>query len=146
MRFKVAIVLAVLCLGSGPAFAGVYTDDLSRCLVESSTQEDKTVLVHWVVAAITQHPSVSLLGRATESDIDTANAAAGALFMKLLTDVCADKSKKAIKYEGVAAIQTSFGVLGQVAAAELFGDPAVQKVMAGLAKHLDAKKLESLNE
>ena len=54
--------------------------------------------------------------------------------MRLLTDTCLDKSKKAIKYEGAAAIQASLAVLGQVAAADLFADPAVKKVTAGLSK------------
>jgi hypothetical protein len=66
--------------------------------------------------------------------------------MRLLTDSCAEKSKKAIKYEGAAAIQTSLMVLGQVAAADLFADPNVKKGMAGLGKYMDEKKLQALKD
>ena len=146
MRWKKHFLSALLCGSVAPVMAGVYTDDLSRCLVESTSKSDKATLVQWVVVAISQHPSVSALSKATDSDVEKANAAAGALFMQLLTDTCVEKSRKALKYEGAAAIQAAFAVLGQVATTDLFTDPNVQKVMAGLDKHLDTKKLEALKE
>jgi hypothetical protein len=141
------IVLAVLVASHAmPSWAGLYTDDLSRCLVEGTSKADKTVLVQWVVLAISQHPAVTTLSKGTDADIDQANAAVGELLMRLLTDTCRDKSKLAIRYEGAGAIQTAFGTLGQVATADLFSDPSVQKVMAGLATHLDEAKLKTLVE
>jgi hypothetical protein len=128
-----------------PARAGVYADDLSRCLVESSTQQDRNVLVKWVFVALAQHPAIASLSKATPADIEKSNAAAAELFTRLLTDTCADKSKKAIKYEGVAAIQGAFGVFGQVATSDLFSNPQVQAVLSGLEKHVDKKKMESLS-
>lgn len=127
-----------------PARAGVYADDLSRCLVESSTPQDRNVLVQWVFVALSQHPAIASLSKATPADIEKSNIAAGELFTRLLTDTCGDKSRKAIKYEGVAAIQGAFGVFGQVATSDLFSNPQVQAVLSGLQKHVDNKKLESL--
>jgi hypothetical protein len=40
----------------------------------------------------------------------------------------------------------SFQVLGQVAGAELFQSPEVARVMAGLEKHVDKKKLDALGK
>jgi hypothetical protein len=37
-------------------------------------------------------------------------------------------------------------VLGQVAAADLFADSSVKKVMAGLGKYVDEKKLQALKD
>jgi len=142
----VAIIMAVGAAGAVPATAGMYTDDLSRCLVESSTREDRTTLVQWVFAAISQNPALSAMSKTTDADIEKANAAVGALFMRLLTDVCADKAKKAIKYEGAVAIQGAFEILGKVATSDLFSDPKVQAVMAELNKHVDNKKLEALKD
>lgn len=34
---------------AGPVEAGVYADDRSRCLVESTTQEDRFALVRWML-------------------------------------------------------------------------------------------------
>lgn len=73
-----------------------------------------------------------------------ANASTGALVMRLLTDSCKEKTKKALKYEGPATIQLSFQVLGQVAAGELFSSPEVQKAISGMQGHIDKTKLDEL--
>lgn len=48
-------------------------------------------------------------------------------------DVC----RHGKSYDGPATIQMSFQLLGQVAASELFADPAVGESMKGLAKYVD---------
>ena len=146
MRQTIAIAVLALCGGVSTAHAGLYTDDLSRCLVEASSKEDKATLVRWIFIALSQNAAISSLSTATEADIEKSNAAVGALFMRLLTDACVDKAKKAIRYEGAAAMQASFEVLGRVASSELFSDPKVSAVMAGLEKHVDNKKIEALKE
>jgi hypothetical protein len=131
---------------TSPTFAGVYADDLSKCLVEATTLEDRITLVRWIFTAVSAHPAVASMTSASPADVEKSNAKAGALFMRLLTETCLDVSKKAIKYEGPLAIQLSFQVLGQVATTEMFSHPDVAKVMAGLDKHVDAKKLEALKQ
>lgn len=144
MRKFAALLLVALCACASSAHAGLYTDDMSRCLVESSTPEDKAALVRWIFVALSQNPAISSLSKATAEDIERSNAAVGALFMRLLTVACAEKTKKAIQYEGPAATQASFEVLGRVASAGLFADPKVQAVIAGIEKHVDRKKLDEL--
>jgi hypothetical protein len=146
MRWKLVLAATLLCGNAVPANAGLYTDDLSRCLVEKTSKEDRVTLVQWIFAAMSQNAAVATISKATPADVDKSNAAAGALIMRLLTDACVDKSKKAIKYEGQSAIQVSFAVLGQVATTDLIADPNVQKVLAGLGKYMDAKKLDALKD
>jgi hypothetical protein len=140
-----ASALCLLAAGS-PAMAGMYGDDLSRCLVEKTTLEDKTLLVQWIFVAMAQHPSVSAMTRIKPEDIERNNKQAAELLTRLLTETCMEQAKKAIKYEGGVAIQTSFQVFGQSAARELFADPNVTKVMTGLEQYVDAKKIEALAE
>jgi hypothetical protein len=129
---------------AGTASAGVYTDELSKCLVESTTTEDRTALVHWLFAAASVHPAISSLSTVKPADMDAANQTIGALFMRLLTDSCKEQAQKALRFEGPATIQLSFTVLGQVAGAELFSNPLVAKEMSGIEKFIDPAKLESL--
>jgi hypothetical protein len=75
---------------------------MARCLVSASSSEDKATLVRWIFMALAQNPAISSLTKATDADINKANAAVGALFMRLLTVDCVDKTKLAIKYEGGA--------------------------------------------
>lgn len=144
MRVLVFVVTSALFVAS-TANAGPYTDDLSKCLVESTSPEDRTALVRWMFAAMAQHPAVTPLASVSPEKVEESNAAIGKLFMRLLTRSCDDKAKKALQYEGSIAMNQSFTVLGQVAASEIFANPKVTEVMSGLDKYVDKKKLESLN-
>jgi len=145
MRLKLICVALLIYGVVPPALAGIYGDDLTRCLIERSSKSDHEALVQWLVVAILQHPTVAPLGKTTAADIDKANTAVGDLLMRLLTDACLDQTKKAIKYEPTA-IQAAFAVLGQVAAADIFADAHVKTVMSGVKDHIDNKKLEALKE
>jgi hypothetical protein len=131
---------------SGAASAGVYTDQLSKCLVDSTTTEDRTMLVKWLFTAASVHPAISSLSTVNAEDRDAANQVIADLFVKLLTESCRDMAKTALKFEGAVTIQQSFQVLGQVAGMELFANPQVAAVMADLDKHFDPAKLNALRD
>jgi hypothetical protein len=142
MRMKAFAAVALLI--SGAAHAGPYSDDLAKCLVSSTSKADRVALVRWMFAAAAAHPAVASIAKVSPKIMDEANAATGALFMRLLTESCKDKAQTALQYEGPATIQTSFTVLGQVAASELFSSPEVKQAMSGLEKNVDSKKLQEL--
>lgn len=144
MPARIAPMCLLPLLVTSSAWAGVYTDDLSKCLVENTSADDRTALVKWIFTAASSHPAIRSLSTATAADLDTANAATGALFTRLLTESCKPQAQKALRFEGPATIQLSFTVLGQVAGAELFSNPAVTQNMTGLEKYVDSKKLEAL--
>ena len=138
-------LLAVLALiASRPALAGIYTDDLARCLVENTSSADRATLVRWIFVALAHHPAVSSLTTLNPADVDDSNRDAGALFMRLVTESCAQPTRDAVRYEGPASIEQSFNTLGQVAGRDLMSHPDVGKVLAGLEAHLDKQKLEAL--
>ena len=138
-----SILLAILLSSSIVGYAGVYSDDLSKCLVESSTPNDKSILVKWMFTSMALHPDVKSMSLVTDVQRDSANQNAAEMFVRLMTETCLVQAKKAIKYEGPMAIQQGFTVFGQVAGQELFTDPSVAKSLAGLEKHLDGEKLSS---
>jgi len=142
-RVSVLVGLVGL-LSTTPSLAGLYTDDLSRCIVDATSPEDRTNLMKWIFTAMSQHPSVSSLSAVKPADMEVANKTIGQLFMRLLTESCAQKARDAIRIEGVGAVQTSFQVLGQVAASGLFSDPNVAKAMSSLDQYVDKAKLEAL--
>ncbi|HVF15656.1 MAG TPA: hypothetical protein VNA21_02060 [Steroidobacteraceae bacterium] len=131
-------------LAASSANAGVYGDDMSRCLVEKTTKEERISLVRWMFVAASAHPAVADIASVGADELDKSNMVLGELMTTLLTDRCKEQTKKAIKYEGPAAIQLGFQVLGQVAGSDLFASPEVAKGMAGLEKHVDKQKLEML--
>ena len=145
MRIRIAIASAVasatLCAVVGPAAAGPYSDTLARCLVKSTTPEDKSALVQWMFTTAALHPDVRRLSSASASDRTALNKRIARLFERLLTESCLAEAKEALKYEGPSTMETSFTVLGQVASRELLSHPAVAAGMAELNKNFDVEKL-----
>lgn len=136
-------VAALALLAFAPvAGAGPYGDDLSRCLVEKTTAQDRQELVRWIFGAVAAHPAVSSIVTVAEDQRTDSSRKAAGLFTRLLTEDCIQQTKAAVATEGEMTIQQSFQVLGQLAGKELFNDPAVEAVVAEMAQHLDDQKLE----
>ena len=147
MRRFLSIPLALFAITlPSAATAGPYADDLAKCLVSSTTENDRIQLVRWMFSAASLHPAVEPISSVTAADLDAANKTIADLVVKLLTDSCRAQTKDAIKYEGSATLETAFSVLGQVAGQELFTSPEVAAAMAGLEHHMDAEKLGELAE
>ena len=144
MKFKAKLAWICLLSCSAPSYAGPYGDDLAKCLVGATTQDDRIALVRWMFAAASAHPAVASISSVSAQEMQKSNETVGALFVKLLTESCKDKAKTALQYEGPATMQLSFQVLGQVAASELFSSPEVKQAMAGLQTYFKDKQLDEV--
>jgi len=139
LGFSLAMLAADRLSAGGP-----YTDDLSKCLVASTTQDDRALLVQWIFSMAALHPAVKSMANLSDADRDELNRRVAGMMQGLLTSSCVAETKKALKYEGTSTIEASFTVLGQVAGRELFADPSVAGGLSGLTKHFDEKKLKGL--
>jgi hypothetical protein len=139
---NLAAALAALC--GSPALAGPYADDLSKCLVRSTTVADKHALVKWMFATAALHPDVRSIASVSPEQRVEINKNLAALFERLLTVACRKETREALQFEGPSTMESSFQVLGQVAGRELFSDPQVASGMANTFKYIDAKKLQEL--
>jgi hypothetical protein len=143
MKFTVAVLLSLLAVAS-PAAAGPFNDKLAICLVKETSESDKTTLIRWIFAAMASHPSVKDLGNVSEAQGKKLNKDVSVLFFDLLSNRCGAETKDAVKYEGAAAISSSFEVLGKVAMQGLMEDAKVSEYMAGMGANLDPKAMEEL--
>ena len=125
---------------SSPAVAGLYTDDLGRCLVKSASPKDQSELMKWVFIAMALHPEVSPYATVTPEQRETANKAAAAMMERLVFVDCRKEAVEAMKYEGGSALESSFNVLGQVAMRGIMGNPAVSAGMSDFGKYFDMSK------
>jgi hypothetical protein len=142
-RFPLMLALVAY---AGFAHAGVYSDDMAKCLVASTSQKDKVALVRWIFANAALHPDVASISRVSSTERETLDRGAAALLEKLLTESCRKQTEDAIRYEGPMAFQLSFQVLGQVAMKELMSNKDVAAGFQGFAKYVDAKKIEALGK
>jgi hypothetical protein len=148
MRKAVILTTAVLftALSAPMAFAGPYTDDLSKCLVRSSSDTDKVILVKWIFALLTLNPAVKSLSSVTDDQRQALDKDGALLMQRLILTDCHDETVAALKNEGMEAAQSSFQVLGQVAGRSLFSDPAVQKGMQGFMQYIDQDKWSAISK
>jgi hypothetical protein len=144
----IGLVLAIALSGgvSGAARAGIYTDDLSKCLVKATSAADRTSFIVWIYELLSAHPAVSSLSKVTDADRAAANKAAAGLMQRLLLEDCRAQTVDAMKYEGSGALQQSFSVLGQVAMSGLTQDPAVAKNMMDMVGDIDMSKFQALGK
>jgi len=136
-----ALVVAAT-FGSTSLWAGPYADDLSKCLVKSTTAEDKSTLVQWMFAMSALHPDVKKLSVVTPTRRNELNKQFAEMLTTLLTDSCLKETREALDYEGPQTLVQGFTVLGQVAGRELFANADVAAGMGELEGMFDNKKLE----
>ena len=136
------LVVGSACL-CNPAHAGPFSDDLAKCLVSSTTVDDRTSLVRWFFAAASVHPAVEPLTAVTQKQLEASNKIMADLFTRLLTDACLAEARSALKFEGPTTIETSFQVLGEVAGKELFSHPSVATAVMGMTAYLDDETLKT---
>ena len=140
-----SVAVAILAFGAigaaSPASTNVYTDDLSRCLVEKTSKADQTFLIQWVFAAISAGPDVKTLSTVTPAQRTNYSLGVGKLMTRLLTVDCRAETVKAVKYDGPNSIQVAFELLGRVAMQGMMADPAVTAELAKLEKGADMNAL-----
>lgn len=116
-------------------------DALTKCLVESSSPEDKRVLVKWVFAVIAQHPDIASMTQIDAAQRVVIDRDAADVFEKLLAEQCASPLRAAVRQSGTDAIGRSFQALGTSAATDMLQNPQVMSSGAGLLKHLDMQRI-----
>ena len=135
------IMFALLFLGltavATPVAAGPYSDDLAKCLVKSTTDSDKNLLMKWMFAGASLHPEVKDIAPVTDAQRDALNRSTAAMVQRLLTVACRQELQVSVKYQGPIVLQNSFQVLGQVAGTGLFSHPSVSGFLSEFAKYLD---------
>lgn len=139
------IALSIGMLLASTAHAGVYSDDMGKCLVSATSQADKTDLVRWIFATAALHPEVASIASVSQEQRERMDRDIAALFERLVTEDCRNEAREAIRYEGVnTAFESSFALLGKVAMQELMTNPEVNAGFEGFTKHLDEQKFETL--
>lgn len=139
--WKALIVLGLLMLPP-MATAGEFADDLSDCLLNSTTEEDKLSLVRWMFTAMALHPGVADVADVSLSTREKANREMAELLVDLLSIRCFSETQLALQNEGTVALQASFNALGQIAATNLFSDPNVAAGLASLETYISAEDLQ----
>ncbi|BBB29390.1 hypothetical protein [Neptunomonas japonica] len=144
MRFIKGIMATSLILFSTVSYAGIFSDDLTRCLTEKTTSSDKTLIMKWMYAGMSKHPEISSSSTITDKQAQHLNQRTAELVVDLMTKRCTATAKKALKYEDKAAFVAAFQVLGKVAMKELMRNKEVNAHIGGIGKYISKEALETL--
>lgn len=130
MRKLFLAAASLACLTATPALAGVYGDELTKCVVTSSTDQDKLLFVKYIFSAMAEHPAVKPMANVGADTSAALDRDTSTLFNRLLFADCRKQMIDVIKYEGLGAVGPAFGALGEVAMRSLMSDPAVSAKIA----------------
>ena len=134
---------AALCVG-GQAQAGVYGDDLAKCLVKAASPADVSDFMVWLYSALSLEPVVKAYSSMTDAQRDAATKRAAELFQRMMVVDCRAETVAAVKYEGPSSLETGFRVFGEVAGRGLFGSPEVAASLQKMSSYVDKSKFEAL--
>jgi hypothetical protein len=138
-------VIAALALGlsvlAPPVQAGQAGDVLSRCLVDSATQDDRRALVRWIFSAISVHPDLKELSTVDAGKRDELELAAAAVFGRLLAQDCTAQAREAIVSEGTDGYSNAFKTLGELAMGGVVEQAEVTVGMTHLASRIDGQRV-----
>ena len=87
-----------------PASAGIYTDDLSKCVVRATTASDKQLLMKWMFSAFSSNLVIASLSKVAPGDHESFDKSMALIVERLLLSDCRKEAIDAIKYEGGSAI------------------------------------------
>jgi hypothetical protein len=128
--------LLLVCQAT-PAAAGIYADDLTRCLVSATSTEDRQGFVRWMFAAMAVHPNVAGMSNVTDEQRNDAQRETAAMLQRLVLTDCRSEATNAMRYEGEIVLQQSFEMVGRVAMQDMMSNPAVSAEFDRLGEFLD---------
>ena len=144
MKLGLMAIAAATLLSAGSAKAEVYADDLKRCMVASTSPEDRLAFVRWLFGATADHPAVSDFSNVTETHRQEATTTTARLIERLVLKDCRPQAILALRYEGFAAVEEAFGAVGEIAMGDLMADEGVAAELDKLGTETDEARWQAL--
>ncbi|MFW1858172.1 hypothetical protein [Acinetobacter defluvii] len=141
-RHTQSVLLACALLGTTQfAVAGQAVDQLSECLVKSTTAADKTTVLQWTFTALAQHPDLKAFSHVTPEQKTALDKSLAQTLQRILTEQCSTQAQAVIKAEGLQAVGDSFQELGSITGEEILKTPEIKQQLNGVLKYIDLNKL-----
>lgn len=141
-RIGCSALMATAVMGTTQvAMAGPTVDQLSNCLVKSTTAADKTTVLQWTFVVLSAHPELKKFSNVNEEQRTQLDKNLAQVLQRILVDQCASQTKAVIAAEGVQAVGDSFQELGQITGEEILENPEVESQLKGVLRYVDLNKL-----
>lgn len=137
---QAVLVLSVMLAGQA-VWAGQYVDQLSQCLVDATSEQDRSTVVQWMFVALSAHPDLKGFSNVTPEQKAQLDQKLAAVLQNTIADKCQAQTKAVIQNEGIQAVGQSFQALGQTTGKAILNDPAVNAQLRGTLRYIDLNKL-----
>lgn len=135
-------LMAIALMGTTQmAIAGPTVDQLSNCLVKSTTATDKKIVLQWTFVALSTHPDLKAYSNVTDVQKDQLDKNLAMVLQRILVEQCSSQTKAVIAAEGVQAVGDSFQELGRTTGEEILENPEVKSQLKGVLRYVDLNKL-----
>lgn len=137
-----SLLLAGALLGATQiVMAGPTVDQLSNCLVKSTTATDKKTVLQWTFVALSTHPDLKAYSNVTDVQKEQLDKNLATVLQRILVEQCSSQTKAVIAAEGVQAVGDSFQELGKITGEEILENPEVKSQLKGVLRYVDLNKL-----
>jgi hypothetical protein len=147
-KFTGKFIGAALCLAASlfanAASADAAADDFGKCLVDSTSADDRAMLAQMMFATMALNPSVRPLSAISDDQRDELAQKTADLIQKLEFTDCRAQAVAALKANGPTALRAAFTRLNAAAAGELLGDPAVRTGVQAYNAYVAKDKMADL--
>ena len=121
--------------------AGPAVDQLSDCLVKSTTAADKTTVLQWTYSALSTHPDLKGFSNVSAEQRTALDQKLAQVLQRVIVEQCSTQTKAVIQAEGIQAVGESFQALGRSAGEEIIKNPEVNNQLKGVVRYIDLNKL-----
>ena len=136
------VLLAATVLGATQmSMASTAVDQLSDCLVKSTTATDKTTVLQWTFVALSTHPDLKQFSQVTEDQKTILDKNVAQVLQRILVEQCPAQTKAVMQADGIQAVGESFQQLGQITGEEIIKNPEVKQQLNGLLRYVDLNKM-----
>jgi hypothetical protein len=136
-----ALLAVALCGAASLASAGPTVDQLSQCLVKSTTAADKTAVLQWTFVALSSHPELKVYSNVSTEQKTALDQKLAQTLQRILVEQCSTQTKAVIQAEGLQAVGDSFQELGSITGEEILKTPEVKDQLKGVVRYIDLNKL-----
>ncbi|QXR06772.1 hypothetical protein J7649_06680 [Acinetobacter lwoffii] len=140
-KLRTFLISATLLGTTQIAIAGPTVDQLSDCLMKSTTVTDKTTVLQWTFVALGNHPDLKAFSNVTASQKEALDKNLATVLQRILVEQCSAQTKAVIAAEGVQAVGDSFQELGRITGEEILENPEVKSQLKGVLRYVDLNKL-----
>ena len=137
-----ALLIGLALMGATQmSVAGPTVDQLSDCLMKSTTATDKTAVLQWTFVALSSHPDLKAFSNVSATQKEQLDKNLAQVLQRILVEQCSAQTKAVIQAEGLQAVGDSFQELGQITGEEILKNPEVKGQLQGVLRYVDLNKL-----